>query len=229
MSTPALLILALAPIAGSAADKKPATPATTAIKPGPLTEIPARLTVRQRSTTTVPGSDGKLQITVDDVTRGQVVSSVSHSKHGVLVGPTSMRVGDAKKFDLEGTTYQVRLKNLNNALIGVDFAEFVIGRPAEPLSERRKIEKLIATIGDLPDAVKFVRNGKERVAKDEADYLRKRDEGWKEKDLTAVAFIERLCAKSTSEKPYEVRVDGHPPLSVEYYLREKLREIEEED
>jgi hypothetical protein len=196
---------------------------------GPLKELPARMTVKQRSTAVVPGSDGKLQVTVDDITRGQVITSVSHSKHGVLIGPTSLRAGDSKKFELDSTTYQIRLKALNNALIGDDFGEFVIGYPPEPIPEREKIEKLIAAVAESPAETTFERAGKPRSPKSEAEYLRKRNEAWKTKDLTAEAFIERLSAKASDEEPYLVRAVGTPALSMEAFLRAKLREIESEE
>jgi len=238
--------LASSPVVTSAGDGKPAkaqsakspSAKTQAVAPasaekeakaGPLTELPARLTIKQRSTATVPGSDDKLTVTVDDITRGQVITSVSHSKHGVLIGPTSFREGDAKTFEIESTAYRIRLKSLNNALIGNDFGEFVISYPPKPIPEQEKIARLIAAVEKLTDDVTFERNGKVRSPKDEAEFLRRRGEAWKDKDLTAEAFIERLCVKASDEKPYQARHSGSVAVSMDSYLRAKLHEIETGD
>jgi hypothetical protein len=212
-----------------AAETKPAASVDKDAKAGPLTELPARLTVKQRTTATVPGSDDKLTITVDDITRGQVITSVSHSKHGVLIGPTSFRVGDAKQFEIESTAYRIRLKSLNNALIGNDFGEFVISYPPKPIPEEEKIARLIDAIEKLPEGTTFERNGKVRSPKEEAEFLRRRAETWKDKNLTAEAFIERLCAKASDEKPYQIRHSGLAAVSMESGLRSQLREIENDD
>jgi hypothetical protein len=232
-------VLALLPAVGRAENKpdakKPAASKSASAEKadaqtGPLKELPARMTVKQRSTAIVPGSDGKLQVTVDDITRGQVITSVSRAKEGgLLVGPTSLRVGDAKKFEFDSTTYQIKLKALNNALIGDDFGEFVIGYPPKPIPEQEKIAKLIAAVAELPAETTFERNGKARSPKSEADHLRKREAAWKDDNLTAEAFIERLCEKSSNEEPYLVRAVGAPAVSMEFLLRAKLSQIESDD
>ena len=133
-----------------------------------LQDLPATLRIKQRTTATVPGSAGKLQLTADDITRGQVILSLSHAKHGVLLGPTSMRPEDAKGFQLGSESYQLRLKELSNALIGDDFAEVEIALPPDASVEKRRVEKLIADVEGMKDAA-FIHGGREITPKEEAD------------------------------------------------------------
>jgi hypothetical protein len=175
---------------GAAETKKESAKAPAA-QAGELRELPARMTVRQRSTVAVPGSDGRLELTIDDITRGQVMTSLVHTKQGLLIPQTSLREGASKTFELGSTTYRLRLKKLHNALIGTDLAEFVVIRE---LSEGEKIDKLIAMI-EKEDAVTYRRGKKEYTAKKEAAYLRKCREEFGDKIATADEFVGRVLEK----------------------------------
>src|SRR5207245_2633253 len=75
---------------------------------------------------------------------------------------------------------------------------------AEETTEKQKIEKLIASIENLPDA-SFIRNGKSYDAKTAGTFLRTKWE--RASDIkTAGDFIEKVATKSsTSGEAYVIR------------------------
>ncbi|MBA4020453.1 MAG: hypothetical protein C0483_25105 [Pirellula sp.] len=201
---------------GGAEPKKPET--------RELKDLPVVVTVKQRTSEVVPGSEGKLQVTIDDITRGQVIVSLSHRKHGLSIGPTSLRPDDTKLFKLGSESYQLRLKSLNNALLGDDFAELEFAPPPDASREKRRIETLIARIERMNDAA-FIRQRREITPKEEAEFLRAL---WKEagdEAATAERFVEFIdvTAKLAGD-PYLVRLSDKTVVPAGGYLREQLRE-----
>lgn len=95
---------------------------------GAFKELPVEVTVQQRSTQTVPGSGGAVEITIDDITANQVITGLSHKKDGVLIKRGSMTPAGSKTFKLHGVGYRLKLLRLHNALIGDDLAVFEIDR-----------------------------------------------------------------------------------------------------
>lgn len=195
-------------------------------KTAELAEVPVSMTVRQRSTTTVPGSNDVLQVTIDDITAGQVMVSIAKKKGEVLLPLTSLRSGETKTFKLGRTDYQLKVKSLRNQLIGDDFADLEIGLAPDGKSEPEKIEKLLAALAALEGA-KFFRNEKEYSIGETVDHLRIK---WKAADdevTTAEQFIEHVASKSSvSGKPYLIRLDEKTVVPAGVYLRARLREIE---
>ena len=195
-------------------------------KTAELAEVPVSMTVRQRSTTVVPGSNDVLQVTIDDITAGQVMVSVAKKKGDVLLPLTSLRSGETKTFKLGRTEYQLKVKSLRNQLIGDDFADLEIGLAPDGKSEPEKIEKLLAALAALEGA-KFFRNEKEYSIGETIEHLRIK---WKAADdevTTAEQFIEHVASKSSvSGKPYVIRLDEKTVVPAGVYLRARLREIE---
>src|SRR5690606_2990500 len=144
----------------------------------PIAELPVTLTLEQRSTTPIPGSDGKLSLTIGDITREQVAVSILDADNRALAGPVSLTAGQTVPVRLEGTDYHLRLEKLSNALIGSDFATLVIDVPSgdgtsdsrSALTELQKIERLIETVA-AQDAA-FMRHGTAYAAADAAEHLR---------------------------------------------------------
>ena len=91
-----------------------------------LSGLPTEVTVKQRSTTVVPGSEESLRLTIDDITRGQVMTSLADKDGGLILAAASLEAGDTAMFKLGDETYQLTLKELSNALVGEDFATFTI-------------------------------------------------------------------------------------------------------
>jgi hypothetical protein len=195
-------------------------------KTAELAEVPVSMTVKQRSTTVVPGSNDVLQVTIDDITAGQVMVTISKKKGDVVLPLTSLRSGETKTFKLGRTEYQLKVKALRNQLIGDDFADLELGLAPDGKSEPEKIEKLLAALESLDNA-KFIRNEKEYSIAETVDHLRIK---WKAADdevTTAEQFIEHVASKSSvSGKPYVIRLDEKTVVPAGVYLRARLREIE---
>ena len=218
------LVLAVVLVAGCSPEPSP----PPAVESTPLlTVLPIEMTVKQRSTIAVPGSGGAALLTIDDITRNQVMTSLAGHDGGALLAVTSFRPGDSTRFMLGDDTYMLTLKELNNALLGQDFATFVIATdPKSAMSEHAKIEWLIARLETAQGAV-FIRNGSEHTAQEAADHLRSKWKAAGDGIKTAKQFVDLIASKSsTSGKPYRIRlVDGSLVLSGDY-LRMRLEEIE---
>ena len=211
-----------------------------------LAGLPVEMNVRQRSTTVVPGSGGAVSLTIDDVTRGQVMASLAGDDGKVVLGPTSLSEGKSAAFKLGDESYFLLLDSLDNELVGDDSATFVITdtlptdetvvgeqhvQAAEPSSdqlEAEKIGQLIEHVGSLEGAV-FIRNGEEYSPAEAAEHLRRKWENLGGEITTVEQFIEHAASKSSlSGEPYKIRLkDGTEHPSGEY-LRERLAEMASE-
>ncbi|MGE4003237.1 MAG: hypothetical protein AB7I48_23875, partial [Planctomycetaceae bacterium] len=101
----------------SANDVAAAPVAVVPEPPPPIPFDPLTLTVRQRSTTALPIPNAQVQLTVDDITRGQVMASLALGDGTPLHAPVSMQAGDALPFTIEGRSFLVKLTALNNQLV----------------------------------------------------------------------------------------------------------------
>ncbi len=107
---------------------------------------------------------------------GQVVLSLA-TESAAILEPISLRAGESRRFSYRKSEFELRLKELNNALIGEDFATVEISAVEAPkrLTEQEKIERLIAAVESLQGAT-FLRNGSEYSPAEAARHLReKRD------------------------------------------------------
>lgn len=190
--------------------------------------VPTEIVVKQRTTTAVTGSDGKLFITIDDITRNQVMASLATDQNNQVLATRSMSPTDAVEFKFGDMTYTLTLIELDNELLGQDMATFVLSSAtASGNSETAKIERLIAAVADLRDA-KFIRNGTEYGAAEAADHLRTKWEAAKEQVATADQFIESIASQSSlSGEPYMIRLSDGKLLRADEFLRERLNEITE--
>ncbi|MBI4881195.1 MAG: DUF5329 family protein [Planctomycetes bacterium] len=203
-------------------------PAAEAAVPA-LRSLPVEMTVKQRSTTEVPGSDGRVRVTVEDVTRGQVLVTVLAEDGSVLSGPTSLCPGDNMGFEVGGGAYVVKLEGLENTLLGEDHATLVITSAAETgPSEKEKIERLIALVGSMQDAV-FIRHGAEYSAEDGAEHLRWKWEAAGDRIHTAQQFVEEIATRSSATgELYQIRLADGTLVPAGEYLKGRLAEIEGE-
>lgn len=187
----------------------------------PTLTLPAegtRLTVPQRSTAFVPGSDGGLRVHLGDVTRGQVRLTLATAKGAQLIAPTSVKKGDALPFVLGRNRYFLTVVELKNRLVGQDHAVllFTAGR-----SERSRIEALIAAV-EAADVI-FIRNDNEHEAAAAAAHLRRKWKHAGDHDLTAEEFIDRIAsASSTTGRPYEIRKRDGSVVPAGDWLRRRL-------
>ncbi len=203
-------------------ERPPAAEGTFAIS-----GLPAEMTVTQRSTTAVPGSDGRVRVTVDDVTRGQVTVTVLAEDGSALAGPTSLCPADRVRFAAGGGAYVLQLEALDNALVGEDHATLVIAAAEAGPPEREKIERLLAFVASMQDAV-FIRNGAEYPAAEAADHLRWKWEAAGARIRTAEQFIEEIATRSSaSGEAYQIRLKDGVLVPAGEYLKERLAEINE--
>ncbi|MEX2317506.1 MAG: DUF5329 family protein [Pirellulales bacterium] len=201
--------------------------AITAAPAFKLANLPAEMTVKQRSTTVVPGSNGELLVTLDDITRGQVIASLATASGQPVLPPQSMSPNDVARFRIGMSYYSLKLSQLNNSLIGEDFASLIISESADGvLTEEAKIERLLAAVRGLQGA-KFIRNGAEYSAEEAADHLRMKWRAASGKITTAQQFIEGVASRSsTSGEPYQIRMPDGEVVHADAYLGKVLREIE---
>jgi hypothetical protein len=98
--------------------------------------------------------------------------------------------------------------------------------PAPALSERAKIDALIASVEQLRGAV-FIRNGTEHDSAKAAAHLRRKLGAAGKRVRTADQFITYLATGSSlTGKPYRIRfADGHSVESAQYF-REQLKRLE---
>jgi hypothetical protein len=184
-----------------------AEPSPAPVQSSHLESVPVSLTVKQRSSTAVPGSANKLQIAA-----------------GLLIPRTSITEGESIPFKLGSLNYQLQLKRLHNALVGDDFAEFEIADAV--LTEQVKIAKLVGIVASL-DGASFIRNGTEYTPEKAAKHLRSKLREAGDQIRTAEQFIEHIASKSSvSGHPYQLRLPDKSVVPAEIFLRDRLREIE---
>src|SRR5262245_124022 len=225
--------------ASACRDVSPAPPESRLVLPRGGVEFQAT----QRSTTPHPGSNGALQITLDDITRGQVMLSIA-TDHGQTVrAPASAREGDVLPFTLDGREYTLTVLALRNALLGDDVGRFRLAERAaaaaavaaptpakatapDAAREREKIEQLIAAVASLRDA-QFVRNGDAHGADRAAAHLRGKWQTRSREIATARDFIELVATRSSSSgEAYRIRFADGREIAAAEFLNQELARIE---
>ena len=232
MSRACMLVVAgIVACAGGCSDNSRAVEQAPPPPSPPPLKVPVEMTVAQRTITPVPNSNLALLLTIDDITGGQVMASLS--AEGVEICPrVSLAEGESAPFRLGDHEYVLVLNNLDNSLMGEDYATFIIDKAAEPasaaapLSEKEKIELLILAVAQLKNAV-FIRNGSEHTLADAVDHMRMKWKAAGEQITTARQFIEGAASKSSvSGEPYEIRfADGRTVTAGEFF-RTELERIE---
>src|SRR5687768_16153179 len=109
--TPPATAPATAPAAPPAPVAPPAVPGIPGYVPPPppklaLPDTPPRLTIYQRGSDTIPGSNGTVHVTLGDITGGLVRVDVAAGNRGTLVSKT-LREGETVEFTLDGKRYVV--------------------------------------------------------------------------------------------------------------------------
>lgn len=204
----------------------------TVVTPAPIViEEPVEFTVLQRSTTPLPGSGGKILLTLDDITRGQVMTNLSWDNSTVIVATRSLRQNDVVTFTVSNYVYKIKLKTLTNVLIGEDSAEFRLGAASAEtdnmMSDSEKIETLISSLKQLTGA-KFIRNGKEYTVDDAISHMRSKWK-WKQSEIQTVQDFIRIAGSksSTSGEFYIIRMPDGSEVRTEDWLKEQLESLEE--
>jgi hypothetical protein len=209
--------------------QKPPQPAE---KPEPpiILNAPIQFQMTQRSTIALPGSNDRILITINDITRGQVMTSLSWRDGNVILEARSMRQNDCVTFAVDGHAYKLQLKQLTNLLVGEDTARFELSPAAtelaQMLSENDKIEKLISSLRDIGDA-RFIRNEQEHTVDQAITHLSRKWQ-WKKAEInTAQDFIAIVGSKSsTTGKAYLIRYSDGSEITSEQWFRKQLEIIE---
>lgn len=193
-------------------------------------DYPVEFQMKQRSTIALSGSNDRIFITIDDITRGQVMTSLSWNDGGIIVTSRSMRENDHVTFKVEDHEYKIKLKQLTNVLVGEDTARFELSlattESGQMLSENDKIEKLISSLRDI-DGAKFIRNAQEHTVDEAIAHMKKKWE-WKRAEIkTAKDFITIAGSKSSvTGEPYLIKMPDGTVVKSEEWFRKQLRIIE---
>jgi hypothetical protein len=207
-------------------------------KKAPELRLPSKsvsITVIQRDEQEIPGSGGSIRVQLGDITDGQALLAIITNDRKSLLERTSVRQGDTVEFPVGNKKYVVLVKELRNNLVGEDFAKLTISEapvkkpsesePAEPLTEKQKIEALIKHVEELKGA-SFIRNDTEYDAKTAAKFLRGKWE--QDADIkTAKEFIDKAASvSSTTGRAYSIRFSDGKVLKSSEYLLAELKKIE---
>lgn len=194
--------------------------------PPAISGLPVSLPLKQRSTVEVPGTDGELSLSIDDITHGQVMVSLIRRKEANLLGPLSLKEGESVPFRFKNSDFSVTLTDLNNQLIGDDEATFAItDATSNTLSEDEKIQQLISKVESLNGAV-FIRNGSEHTPHEAAEHLRRKLNGANGSIHTAEDFIQQIATGSSiSGEEYQIRFTDGRSVPAHEYLREELQRL----
>jgi len=200
--------------------------AAATVASSPISELPQGLRVQQRTTTPVPGSGGALELTIDDITRGQVMVTLLRNGCEALIGPVSMRTGDRRTFTIENARLCLKLDAFEISLLGTDYANFVIEAAAQETSARSEIEKighLIDTVARLDGAV-FLRNGAEHSPGEAAEHLRRKFAASSDDVQTAEQFVASVASRSSlTGEEYRIRFSDGRTVTVREFYTDMLK------
>lgn len=210
-------------------------------------QLAERLQLPQRSTSAIPtrtGEKSHLLISIGDITRNQVLTSVRTREGMLLASQVSLSPGASLDFDFASASYQLSLLDLDNQLIGDDTAYFglrqlsnaLLAPPqiAPPKAERSasisaeetaKIEQLLSALGALRD-VNFIRNGRAHSSQQAVAHMRRKWEAAAWEISSAEDFIEKIGTRSSSTgEMYQLRfADGRVQNAADF-LRAELAKI----
>jgi len=184
----------------------------------------AKLTILQRRSRQVPGSNGYLCLELGDITAGQVMLTLRTAEREALIDQESTKRGDYYAFTVGDTEYNLYLRQLRNVLLGDDWAAFEVSHLGP--EDWRQIERLLDHIS-ASDVV-FVREGKEYSGKEAADHLRAKLAAAGPKINAVDEFIDKIASRSSvSGKPYQVRPPDGEAVTANAWLREAAKKMKE--
>ncbi|MBI4880307.1 MAG: DUF5329 family protein [Planctomycetes bacterium] len=196
-----------------------------------LRAIPGRLSLKdgscsfslhQRQSTEVPGSRGYLRVELDDVTGGQVMTSLSAGESERPVAAASLREWDSLPIDLPEARYVLGVERLCNLLMGEDFAVLSLSTPEA--WETSRIVRLLECL-EASDLT-FLREGQEYTGKDAAAHLRDKMQSMQSGPPSIERFIEEVGSRSsTTGSPYQVRLPDGGIVDSATWLRRKADEL----
>ena len=196
--------------------------------------VPARLavdadptfTVMQRRRGNVPGSRGWLEVSLGDVTMGQVLLAIHDATGRTLVAAHHVAERDPVEIRLADESYVLTIDKLTNRLIGDDWAELSV-RPARDFVPDA-IAQLIRAVA-AADGMTFVREGRDYPPTAAAQLLRARLGSHRGERPTPAQFLEMASRSTTTGKPYRVRDAAGNERNAKDWLQELLEAIESDN
>jgi hypothetical protein len=186
----------------------------------PETGLP--FSMKQRSEIEIQGTAGPIQISVDDVTGGSVMLSISEDKK--IISSFLMEKGSEHSFSYNEHEYKVRCTEMINQLIGEDFVNFLLYDPKlydpenKSANVKSDIEMLIKKV-EGSDVV-FIRNGEDHTPKEAAEHLKRKWESTGIEFKSVDEFIEKIGTRSTSTgKEYRIRLSSGAEVSSQEWLK----------
>jgi hypothetical protein len=186
----------------------------------------AEMTIVQRTSKEVPGSDGYLDIYIDDITAGQTLLTLSGADGDRLIDQKSVRQGDTVRFATGDGLYTLTMRKMVNFLIGDDYAVFevALAAPAEEEAEQQKIQALLAAVES--SGLTFIRNDQPLTAAQMAAHLREKLEYAGPKVHTLDQFITRVASASwTSGEDYRVKLADGSEVKARIWLRDQAAKL----
>lgn len=206
---------------------KQAAPAAPSPPPIRL-DSAVQFSASQRSTTPLPKSDGKLLITLSDITASQVLVTLSWDDGRPVVATRSIHQDEIVTFTVNSHTYKLKLEKLTNVLIGEDTALFRLwpasAEVEDVLSEQDKIEALISSLPQLSSSgAKFIRNGREHTVEEAIGHMRDKWE-WKKSEIKTVEDFITIAgsASSMSGQAYIIKLPDGTTLTSKEWFRKQL-------
>ncbi len=181
----------------------------------PFDEV--KLTIHQRASRKLPGSNGNLEIHFGDITAGHVAVAV-YGPNGEMVGNTkTMAEGDTLSLHLVEQDYVLRLDKLVNFLVGPDYGVVTL-MPLHQF-ERNKIDVLLRAI-ERTDAT-FLRNGNEMSGEGFAAHLRAKHAHYGPRSASLHTFIEAVATRSsTTGELYRVKLPSGEIVDADKWLQQ---------
>ncbi len=87
---------------------------------------PVQITLIQRHSRSLPGSNGTVRLNIGDITGGQVLMSIHGPGTKTIVDTCSVWPGKVVPFEVGRTTYYLGVIQLRNFAVGDDFGVFEI-------------------------------------------------------------------------------------------------------
>jgi hypothetical protein len=182
----------------------------------------AKMTIHQRASKRLPGSEGALRVYVGDITAGRVPVSIYGRGEELVVDTTLTQEGDTLSLPLAEQDYVLRLERLVNLPVGHDYAVFTFMSLHQ--LEAQRIDELLSII-ERTDAT-FIWNDQEVSGKAFANHLRAKREYYFTRGGSLREFIENVASRSTTTgRAYGIKLPGGEITDVDGWLREQAARL----
>lgn len=181
------------------------------------------LTVHQRSSRAIPGSNEQIYLRLGDISASRVLVTVSGPGSKTYLDKRPMRTGDLASISLDQKKYVLVLDQLVNLFAGNDYAVFSI--MPEAIWENERQDRLLASIASSD--VVFIRTGEEIKSGGFAELLRKKLHHVDPRLASYNDFIDYVAGQSwNSGELYRVRLPNGDETDADAWIRMRATEID---